>query len=155
MSRDECKSCGPCGGKCDHCNLQCCVDNIERHKELFRLKDEFSNKIYYAKNNLKDICNEIKNNLYSNYGINIEISNIINKINMSKNFLYCLENKKQELKNNLDNLTNERTIIKKEKLNEINNLNSLHEEKMKEINKEYQEQMKKYEIIESKNEEKK
>ena len=155
MSRYECQSCGACGGKCDRCGLRCCIDNMEKHNEIFKLKDEFSNKIYYAKNNLIDICNEIKNNLYSNFGINVEISNIIDKIKQSKNFLFCMENKKQELQNNLDNLTKERAIIKREKLNKINNLNSFHKQKMNEINKEYQEKMKKYEINESKYEEEK
>lgn len=48
------------------------MNNMEKHREKFKLNDDF-NSIYYAIQNLYNKCCEIKNNLYNNYGIYIEI----------------------------------------------------------------------------------
>jgi len=69
MSRYTCKSCSACGGKCDECSAYACINNIEKHREIFKLNDDFNNVIYYAIENLYNKCYEIKNNLYNNYDI--------------------------------------------------------------------------------------
>lgn len=150
MNRYECISCISCGGKCDQCCLICCIDNMEKHREIFRLKDEFDNKVKSAEKNLIDICYEIQNNLFINYGIIIEISSILDRISQSKDFLNKIENKRNELQKDLDNINEEKLKVKNENLNEINNLVSIHERKMNEINQNYEEIMKKFEINESK-----
>lgn len=72
MSRYTCNSCSACGGKYDECSANVCMNNMEKHREKFKLNDDF-NSIYYAIQNLYNKCCEIKNNLYNNYGIYIEI----------------------------------------------------------------------------------
>lgn len=72
MSRYTCNSCSACGGKCDECSSNVCINNMEKHREKFKLNDDF-NSIYYSIQNLYNKCCEIKNNLYNNYGIYIEI----------------------------------------------------------------------------------
>ena len=92
MSRYECQSCGACGGKCDRCGLRCCIDNMEKHNEIFKLKDEFSNKIYYAKNNLIDICNEIKKQINSENSVDL-IFNVFNFVRKLKEMrMFSVEN---------------------------------------------------------------
>lgn len=150
IEKEKCYGCASCGGECDGCDLICCLDNIERHNELLRLKDVFINRVYYAKNDIEDICNEIKLNLNLNYGINIEISTTFDKLYQSQDFLNNLENKKQELINDLENINQERDNAKKLKENEIMNLNSIHQRKIDEANQKYKDKMKNYEINELK-----
>jgi len=87
MSYGECYSCIPCRGKCDKCRARVCIDNMENHKKLYRLKDDFNNKVYYALQNLYDKCVEIQNNLNNNYGIYIELKSIYNKRSQGNDFL--------------------------------------------------------------------
>ena len=151
MSRNDCNNCPACNnGKCDKCGCKVCIDNMEMHKEIFKLKDEFNFKVYFALSNLIEICHQIKNNLLENYGINIEISNIYNKVLQCDDFLTNMKIKSEELKilNNIIN--NEMIDVKKNKNNEIINLNKIHEENINEANKKFDEEIKQYKIIEAK-----
>ena len=153
MSYDECYSCEPCGGKCDKCSLKCCLDNMENHRKIYKLKDDFSNKVYYALQNLYDKCVEIQNNLNNKYRINIELSNIYDKIIESNNFLKKMKIKKEEIQNYINRIKNEIEIIKKEKSDAINKINDTYEQNRIEINKKFDEEKKKYELKDLKSEE--
>lgn len=146
MSRSDCYSCGPCGGKCDRCSAQCCINNIEMHNEIYKLKDEFNNKVYYAIQNLCDICYEIKNNLMNNYNINIEISDISDKIMKSNDFLNNLQIKEDEIQNFINNINSQIAYIKNQKTNEIDNINKIHKQKINDTNQKFEKEFKKYEI---------
>ena len=115
MSYNDCNSCGACHGKCDKCSLGVCVDNMENHRKIYRLKDEFCNKTYFALQNLYDKCVEIQNNLNYNYGIYIELTNIYDKIIQSNDFLSKIRIKKEEIQNGINRIKNEIEIVKKEK----------------------------------------
>ena len=80
MSLYDCNSCSACGGNCDRCTATVCLKNMESHKEIYKLTNEFDNKFHQAAQNLYDRCIEIKNNLLNNYGINIDISSIYDTI---------------------------------------------------------------------------
>ena len=146
MTYYECLSCGPCGGKCDRCSLSCCVDNMENHRKLYKLKNDFINKVYYGLQNLYDKCVEIQNNLNNNYGIYIEISNIYDRIIQSIDFLSKMEIKKEEIQNCINRINNEIEIVKKEKSDKINQINNSHEQNTIETKKKYDEEKKKYEL---------
>ena len=150
MSIDICESCPSCGGKCDKCSLACCINNMEKHKEVYKLAYDFNNIMYNVKQNLKEKCYEIKEKLYNNYGIDIEINNIYDEVLQSNNFLKNMELKKEELENDIDNINNEIKKIKKEKKEKIYNLNNNHENKITEINNIYNNEKKKYLINSSK-----
>lgn len=87
MSYSQCYSCSPCGGKCDKCSARVCIDNMENHRKIYKLKDDFCNIIYYALQNLYDKCVEI-----------IELSNIYDKIIQSNDFLRKMRIKKMKFK---------------------------------------------------------
>ena len=146
MSRNDCYSCGPCGGICDKCSAECCINNMESHHEIYRLKDEFNNKVDYAIQNLYDKCCEIKNNLWYNYNINVQISDISDKIMKSYDFLNNLQTKENEIQNFINNINNEIAFIKNQKTNEIDNINKIHEKKMYNMNTKFEKEIKKYEI---------
>ena len=150
MSISECNSCNACGGKCDCCSLECCLNNINNHREIYNLINDFEDKIYKALHNLYDKCIEIKDNLYSNYGINIEISSIYDKIIQSENFLNKMKIKKEELQKYNNKIKSEMEIIKKEKSTKINKINELHSQNINEIRKKYVKEEIKYRIDESK-----
>lgn len=150
MSRNDCNYCHACGKRCDKCNAQVCIDNMASHRELFRLKDEFNNKVYNALQNLYEICNIIKYNLFNNYGIYIEISNIYDKIVQGNDFLNKLKIKNEEILNIINNINNEINEVKIKKTEDIANLNKIHEEKMNEENSKFDEDIKQYKIIETK-----
>ncbi len=101
MSRYICNSCSACGGKCDECSANVCINNMEKHREIFKLNNDFHCVIYYAIRNLYDKCCEIKNNLYNNYGIYIEMGNIYDKILLSDGFIYQMEMKMDTIKQNI------------------------------------------------------
>ena len=63
MSKEVCMSCSACGGKCDQCDLDCCIKNMANHDEMFYLASQFQNKVYSAQGQLLDKANEIKNDL--------------------------------------------------------------------------------------------
>ena len=154
MSYYECYSCGPCNGKCDKCSLGVCVNNMENHRKIYRLKDEFCNKTNYALKNLYDKCVEIQRNLNSNYGIYIELTNIYDKIIQSNDFLSKMRIKKEEIQNCINRIKNEIEIVKKEKSEKISQINNNHEQKIYEINSKFEEEKKKYEMKDPEYEEK-
>ena len=106
MSIYECNSCSACGGKCDQCTLDVCLNNMEKHKEIYKLTDELEKKMNQVYENIYNKCVEIKNNLYNNYEINIEIGDIYDKIIQSEKFLTNMVIKKEEIQNNLEQLSN-------------------------------------------------
>lgn len=63
MSKDVCMSCSSCGGKCDQCTRECCIENMKIHNEMFYLASQFQNKVYSAEGELLSKANEVKNNL--------------------------------------------------------------------------------------------
>ena len=153
MSISECNSCNSCGGKCDACSLDCCQNNMNNHKEIYKLINDFENKIYYALQNLYDKCGEIKKNLCSKHGVNIELSNINDKIIQSEDFLNKMKIIKKELQNYNYKIKNEMEITKKEKSDKINKLNEIHLQNKNEIKKKFETEENKYKIYESKFEE--
>lgn len=154
MSYSECYSCGPCGGKCDKCSAHVCLDNMENHRKIYKLKDDFCSKIYYALQNLYDKCVEIQNNLNYNYGIYIELMNIYDKIIQSNDFLKKMRIKRDEIQNCINRIKNEIEIVKREKSDKINQINSQHEQNINETNKKFEEEKKKYQIKDPEYEEK-
>lgn len=60
MSRYTCNTCSACEGKCDKCSANVCINNMEKHREIFKLNDDFNNVIYYTIQNLYNKCCEIK-----------------------------------------------------------------------------------------------
>ena len=154
MSYSDCYSCGPCGGKCDKCGARVCVDNMENHRKIYKLKDDFSNKIYYVLQNLYDKCVQIQNNLNYNYGIYIELPNIYDKIIQGNDFLSKMKIKKDEIQNCINRIKNEVDVVKREKSEKINTIKNNHEQKINEINKKFEEEKKKYEIKDPEYEEK-
>lgn len=153
MSIYSCNSCGACGGQCDQCTLAVCLNNMGCHREIYKLKDDFEQKVCEATQNLYDKCIEIKHNLSNNYGINIEIASIYDKILQSKDFLNKMKIKKEETNNYNNKTKTEMEIIKKEKLDKINQLNNIHLQKKEEIKKKFENEEKKYKINESKHDE--
>ena len=153
MSLTECNSCSACNGKCDNCTLEVCINNMEKHREIYKLIKDFDYKTSEALQNLFDKCMEIKSNLYNNYGINIEIYNIYDTIIISEDFLNKLRIKKEEAENYIDKLKKEMENIEKEKTDNINNLNNLHQQNKKEIDKKFEEEEKKYQMNGSSNDE--
>jgi len=154
MSYGECYSCIPCRGKCDKCRARVCIDNMENHKKLYRLKDDFNNKVYYALQNLYDKCVEIQNNLNNNYGIYIELKSIYNKIIQGNDFLKNMKIKKEEIQNCINQIKNEIDIVKREKSDKINEINNTYEQKRIESNKKLDEEKKKYQLKDPEYEEK-
>lgn len=150
MSYSECYSCSGCGGrKCDKCSAQVCISNMESHRDLYKEKNEFNNKVYNAIQYLCNYCYIIKNNLYNNYGINIDISDCYDKLIQSDNFLQKMKIKNEEIQNCINIINNEMQTIKINRTNEVNNLKKIHDKKMEEINKLLEEEKKKFEINES------
>lgn len=96
---------------------------MESHRELFKLKDDFFNKVYYAINNLDSICNEINNKLNNNCNIYIQIPYNSDKNIQAEQFLNNMKNKLQEILNNINNIKNEMTNINNKKTSDINLLN--------------------------------
>ena len=154
MCYSECYSCGPCGGKCDKCSLDVCINNMENHRKIYRLKDDFCNKIYLALENLYDKCVKIQNNLNYNYGIYIELTNIYDKIIQSNDFLSKMRIKKEEIQNCINSIKNEIEITKKEKRDKINQINNDHEQKIYDTNEKFEKEKKKYEMKDPEYEEK-
>ena len=149
MSFYDCNSCRACGGKCDRCTLPVCLNNMESHKEIYKLTNEFDNKFHQALQNLYDRCLEIGNNLLNNYGINIDTSSIYDTI-LCEDFLLKIRNKQEESHNYINKLKQEIENIKKEKTEKINNLNKLHLQHKNEIDKKFEEEENKYKIVDSK-----
>lgn len=150
MSRYECDSCSACGGgRCDKCSLSVCINNMESHRELFKLKDDFDNKVYYAINSLESICNEIINKLH-NYSIYIQMPNNNDKNIQAEQFLNNMKNKYQEISNNIDNIKNEITNIKNKKDADINMLNQNYSNRISELNKELEKQINEFNKEDSK-----
>ena len=83
MSFYDCNSCRACGGKCDRCTLPVCLNNMESHKEIYKLTNEFDNKFHQALQNLYDRCLEIGNNLL-NIDINQEEQLMMQEIEKNK-----------------------------------------------------------------------
>ena len=119
MSLYDCNSCSACGGNCDRCTATVCLKNMESHKEIYKLTNEFDNKFHQALKNLYDRCIEIRNNLLNNYGINIDISSIYDTI-LCEDFLLKIRNKQEESHNYINKLKQEIENIKKEKNEKIN-----------------------------------
>ena len=149
MSFYDCNSCAACGGRCDRCTLAVCLNNMESHKEIYKLTNEFDNKFHQALKNLYDRCIEIRNNLLNNYGINIDASLIYDTI-LCEDFLLKIRNKRDEAHNYINKLKQEIENIKKEKTEKINNLNNLHLQHKNEIDKKFKEEENKYKIVDSK-----
>ena len=149
MSFYDCNSCAACGGRCDRCTLSVCLNNMESHKEIYKLTNEFDNKFHQALKNLYNKCFEIKNNLLNNYGINIDASLIYDTI-LCEDFLLKIRNKRDESHNYINKLKQEIENIKKEKTEKINNLTNLHLQHKNEIDKKFKEEENKYKIVDSK-----
>ena len=146
MSYYQCNSCGACNGKCDQCSLRVCVNNMENHRELYKLKDYFCNKVYYALQNIYDKCVEIQSNLNNNYGIYIELCDIYDKVIQTNDFLSKMRLKREELYNCINNIKNELEMIKEEKSDKINQIKNNHEQNIIKANKELEEEKKKYDL---------
>jgi len=101
--RDTCYSCGPCKrcfySTCDRCSASCCIDNMNSHRELYRLNDDFSLYLQNALNDLCRKCDEIRNSLINSYGININYNSSFYSIYDCENFLNILREKRTELNN--------------------------------------------------------
>ena len=154
MCYSNCNSCNACGGKCDQCSARVCIDNMENHRQIYRLKDDFCNKVYYALQNLYDRCVEIQNNLNFNHGIYIELANIYDKIIQSNDFLSKMRIKRDEIESYINRIKNEIECVKREKSEKINQINKDHEQKINETNKHFEEEKKKYEMKDPEYEEK-
>ena len=149
MSLYDCNSCSACGGNCDRCTATVCLKNMESHKEIYKLTNEFDNKFHQAAQNLYDRCIEIRNNLLNNYGINIDISSIYDTI-LCEDFLLKIRNKQEESHNYINKLKQEIENIKKEKNEKINDLNNLYFQHKNEIDTKFKEEENKYKIVDSK-----
>ena len=68
-----CYSCQACNNRnyssCDNCSASCCVENMNSHREIFKLSEEFLRELEYAEDDLYTEANNIKNDLSSYYGI--------------------------------------------------------------------------------------
>ena len=150
MSLEECNSCNACcGGKCDKCTLDVCLKNMENHKEIYKLINDFQNKLNDAFQNLYDKCDKIKNNLHSNNGIIIEISSKCDKFLQSEDFLNKLEIKRCEANEYIDKIKLQMEQIKNDNKNKINEIHALHTQNKNEIDNKFKEEEKKYKIVET------
>lgn len=150
MSISECYSCNLCSnGKCDKCETVC-LNNMESHREIYKLIKGFDDKIYQALQNIYDRCIRIKNNLYDNYGINIELSNVFDKIVFTEDFLNKLKLKREEIEKYIYKIENEKSIIKLKKEDEINRLNYMYLNEQEDTRINYEKEKIKYNINDSK-----
>ena len=152
MSFDDCYSCNLCSGKCDKC-ISVCSNNARNHEEIYQLKEVFYNLVENSSQILYDKCIEIKNKLFYDYGITIEISDIYDKLEKSKDFLRKMVTIKEKIQNELHQLKNEIEINKKEQLDEINKLNEKHINNKKSIEEKFNKEKENYKINELKFEE--
>lgn len=152
MSRNSCRACSPCLNRnykcCDKCDAKCCIDNIQNHKEMFRLGDLFQNKVKYAFQNLYDKCISVYNNL-NNHNIYIFYDQN-NSIESSENYLNSIKNEKNKIEKNRKDL--EDNILTEEKEYEIKKqkITYEHDLNLQNIENEYNEKNKKYEKFEEK-----
>lgn len=154
MSRYTCNSCSACGGKCDECSANVCINNMEKHREIFKLNDDFNSVIYYAIQNLYDKCYEIKNNLYNNYGIYIDISYNNDKIVLSDGFIYQMEMKKDTIKQNIIRIDGDIKVLEMENESKIKNVKNKHEQKLQEITENFNRVINEYKLNNTKYENK-
>ena len=71
MSRDECYSCGPCGGHCDKCSASCYINIMEEHRRFFDLLQTFNGKVQSTYSQINNHFNSLNNELRNNYNIHI------------------------------------------------------------------------------------
>ena len=152
MSFYDCYSCNLCNGKCDKC-ISVCSNNVRNHEEIYQLKEVFYNLVENSYQNLYDKCIEIMDKLFYDYGINIEFSEIYDKLEKSKDFLRKMVIIKEKIQNELQQLENEIEINKKEKLDKINKLNEKHINNKKLIEEKFNKEKENYKINEFKFEE--
>ena len=152
MSFYDCYSCKLCNGKCDRC-ISVCSNNVRDHEEIYKLKEAFYNLVDKAWQNTYDKCLEIKNKLLNDYGINIEISQVYDKLEISKDFFRKIVVEKENIQNELNQLKNKIEIKKKEQLDKINKLNEEHINNKKSLVEKFNKEKELYKIDESKYEE--
>ena len=126
MSRDECYSCGPCGGHCDKCSASCCINIMEEHRKFFDLLQKFNGYVQSTYSQINNHFNSINNYLKNNYNIYIYICGDI-----VFNFLSSISLKIGEIQTDIDKIETNISKLDTEKYN-INKLNEKHAD---EINK--------------------
>ena len=138
MSRDYCFSCGGCGGKCDKCSAQCCINNMNSHYEIYDLSNQFEKKVNSSLNDdISEKANEIRNYLNNNCGFYISYY-------YGEDFLSKLKNKKQELNRNVSDLNNEINVEENNHSSKMKEFSSKHETNIKNMNQKFQEEKNKY-----------
>ena len=126
MSRDECYSCGPCGGHCDKCSASCCINIMEEHRKFFDLLQKFNGYVQSTYSQINNHFNSINNELKNNYNICVYVCGDI-----VFNFLSSISLKIGEIQTDIDNIETNISKLDTEKYN-INKLNEKHAD---EINK--------------------
>ena len=99
MSRDECYSCGPCGGHCDKCSASCCINIMEEHRKFFDLLQTFNGYVQSTYSQINNHFNSINNYLKNNYNIYIYICGDI-----VFNFLSSISLKIGEIQTDIDKI---------------------------------------------------
>ena len=140
-NRYNCYSCGPCNNrnysKCDNCSASCCIDNMNSHRELFNLNDDFNRLLNNARDDIFKKFNEIRNNLINSYGINI--NNYTNNYYYYdwKMCLYNLREKRNEMNNIYKDKESKYHLIISKNENELKKLNLEHKNKIEELKQKF------------------
>lgn len=144
-NRSSCYSCQPCKdrnySRCDSCSAQCCQNNMNSHREIFDLSNDFNYKVEYAIRDLRNKCGEIKNNL--NYH-NIYIYQNLYDLNDCQSFLSKMRDKKYEIKNSKKYNENLFSNLNQTNQKSLNLLKKEHEEKLEKLKNKFIENEKEY-----------
>jgi hypothetical protein len=141
---ENCESCDGCGGRCDKCTASCCLNNMNSHKELFKLSKEFLNKVSYAEYDVSQKKNEIYKKLYDNYNIYVYNSS------SNDSFYDNLKSKYSDLQNDINNIDNQISNEYYKYRVRINELNINHNKNINNLNNYFNNKKKYYERIDEK-----
>ena len=147
MDRDNCVACDPCkeigNYYCDKCTASCCLNNMENHREIYNLGDEFNNIINNIRCDLYNKSCSIQNNLINNCNIHINLH--CDSISGNEEFLNNMKNKKNEIENRINFLNTKINGVQNDYDMNIQQLNKNHEEKIKSCDVNFENEKRKYE----------
>ena len=139
MSREECYSCGPCGGHCDKCSASCCINIMEEHRRFFDLLQTFAGKVQSTYSQINNHFISLNNELRNNYSIYPYWNG-----NIVDNFLNAIVSKYEDIKKDIIYIEQNITKLDTEKYN-IKKLNEVHEEDIKKLESKFNENKKIFE----------
>jgi hypothetical protein len=139
MSREECYSCGPCGGHCDKCSASCCINIMEEHRRFFDLLQTFAGKVQSTYSQINNHFISLNNELRNNYNIYPYWNG-----NIVDNFLNAIVSKYEDIKKDIIYIEQNITKLDTEKYN-IKKLNEANEEDIKKLESKFNEDKKIFE----------